>query len=128
MSSITRPFDFSEIVGYPNYIPEDVVDNVFGFHEGGDACAHIKAFGNLIDDWDDTPIHEDALMSCFLGLFWRTKEVLVIGFLCMMINQSRTFGTFCMTFWKDLGMIRMKFTVSWLMILWENGRGKIFQI
>jgi len=67
MSSITRPFDFSEIVGCPNYIPENVIDNVdeFGFHEGGDACAHIKAFWNLIDDWDDTPIHEDALMSMF---------------------------------------------------------------
>jgi hypothetical protein len=67
MSSITRPFDFSEIVGCPNYIPENVIDNVdeFGFHEGGDACAHVKAFWNLIDDWDDTPIHEDALMSMF---------------------------------------------------------------
>jgi hypothetical protein len=67
MSSITRPFDFSEIVGCPNYIPENVLDNVyvFGFHEDGDACAHIMAFWNLIDDWDDTPIHEDALMSMF---------------------------------------------------------------
>jgi hypothetical protein len=67
MSSITRPFDFSEIVGCPNYIPENVIDNVdeFGFHEGGDAYAHIKAFWNLIDGWDDTPIHEDALMSMF---------------------------------------------------------------
>jgi hypothetical protein len=67
MSEITRPFDFSEIVGCPNYIPENVLDNVyeFGFHEDGDACAHIKAFWNLIDDWDDTPIHEDALMSMF---------------------------------------------------------------
>jgi hypothetical protein len=65
MSEITRPFDFLEIIDYPNYIPEHVVDNVFGFHEGGDACAHIKAFGNLIDDWDNTPIHEDALMNMF---------------------------------------------------------------
>jgi hypothetical protein len=65
MSEITRPFDFSEIVGYPNDIPEDVVDNVLEFHEGGDACAHIKAFWKLIDDWDDTPIHEDALMRLF---------------------------------------------------------------
>jgi hypothetical protein len=67
MSLITRPFDFSEIVGYPNYIPVNVLDNVFGFgfHEGGDACGHIKAFWNLIDDWDNTPIHEDALMCMF---------------------------------------------------------------
>jgi hypothetical protein len=67
MSSITQPFDFSEIVGYPNYIPENVLDNVyvFGFHEDGDACAHIKAFWDLIDDWDDTPIHEDSLMQLF---------------------------------------------------------------
>jgi hypothetical protein len=65
MDDITRPFDFSEIVGYPNDIPEDIVDNVIKFHEGGNACAHIKAFWNLIDDWDDTPIHEDALMQLF---------------------------------------------------------------
>jgi hypothetical protein len=65
MSELTKPLDFSEIVGYPNRIPEDVVDTVLKFHEGGDACAHIKAFWNLIDDWDDTPIHEDALMSLF---------------------------------------------------------------
>jgi hypothetical protein len=67
MDDITRPFDFSEIVGYPNYIPENVLDNVFvfKFHEDGDACIHIKAFWNLIDDWDDTPIHEDSLMQLF---------------------------------------------------------------
>jgi hypothetical protein len=65
MSSITRPFDFSEIVGYPNYIPENILDNVIIFHEDGDACTHIKAFWNLIDDWDDTPIHEDSLMQLF---------------------------------------------------------------
>jgi hypothetical protein len=65
MDDLTRPFDFSEIVGYPNDIPENVVDTVLKFHEGGDACAHIKAFWKLIDDWDDTPIHEDALMRLF---------------------------------------------------------------
>jgi hypothetical protein len=65
MSELTKPFDFSEIVGYPNDIPEDVVDNVLEFHEGGDACAHIKAFWKLIDDWHDAPIHEDALMRLF---------------------------------------------------------------
>jgi hypothetical protein len=67
MDDITRPFDFSEIVGYPNYIPENVLDNVFmfKFHEDGDAYTHIKVFWNLIDDWDDTPIHEDSLMQLF---------------------------------------------------------------
>jgi hypothetical protein len=67
MDDITRPFDFSEIVGYPNYIPENVLDDVylFKFHEDGDACTHIKTFWNLIDDWDNTPIHEDSLMQLF---------------------------------------------------------------
>ena len=51
--------------GYPNYIPEDVVDNVIEFDNGDDACAHVKAFGQLIDDWDDSPICEDALMRLF---------------------------------------------------------------
>jgi hypothetical protein len=123
-----KPFDFSEIVGYPNDIPEDVVDNVLEFHEGGDACAHVKAFWKLIDGWHDPPIYEDALMKLFPGLFWRAREVLVIGFFFMKIIRSRPYGIFCMTFWKDLGMIRMKFTMNWLMILWKNGRGKIFQL
>jgi hypothetical protein len=67
MDDIIRPFDFSEIVGYPNYIPENVLDDVylFKFHEDGDACTHIKTFWNLIDDWDNTPIHEDSLMQLF---------------------------------------------------------------
>jgi hypothetical protein len=65
MSELTKPLDFSEIVGYHNDIPEDILDTVLEFHEGGDACAHIKAFWKLIDDWDDTPIHEDALMRLF---------------------------------------------------------------
>jgi hypothetical protein len=65
MNELTKPFDFSEIVGYPNDIPEDVVDNVLEFHEGGDACAHVKAFWKLIDGWDDSPICEDALMFLF---------------------------------------------------------------
>jgi hypothetical protein len=65
MSELTKPFDFSEIVGYLNDIPEDVVDNVLEFHEGGDACTHVKAFWKLIDDWHDSPICEDALMLLF---------------------------------------------------------------
>jgi hypothetical protein len=65
MSDLKKPFDFSEIVGYPTDIPEDVVDNVLEFHEGGDACAHIKAFWKLIDGWNDSPICEDALMFLF---------------------------------------------------------------
>jgi hypothetical protein len=65
MSDLKKPFDFSEIVGYPNDIPEDVVDNVIEFHNGGDAYAHVKAFGKFIDDWYDPPIHEDALMRLF---------------------------------------------------------------
>jgi hypothetical protein len=31
MDDISRPFDFSEIVGYPNYIPENVLDDVYLF-------------------------------------------------------------------------------------------------
>jgi hypothetical protein len=64
MSCLVKPFDFSEIVGYPNDIPEDV-DNVLEFHEGGDACAHVKAFWQLIDDWHNPPVYEDALMRLF---------------------------------------------------------------
>jgi hypothetical protein len=65
MSYLLKPFDFSEIIGYPNDIPEDVLDNVLKFQYGDDACAHVKAFGQLIDDWDDSPICEDDLMRLF---------------------------------------------------------------
>jgi hypothetical protein len=44
-------------------IPKDVIDNLFNFHDGGDACAHVKAIGKLIDDWYDPSIYEDALMQ-----------------------------------------------------------------
>jgi hypothetical protein len=124
MSDLQKPFDFSEIVGYPNDIPEDVVDNVIEFHNGGDAYAHVKAFGKFIDDWYDPPIHEDALMRLFSWTLLEVREVLVIGFFFMKINRSRPYGILCMTFWIDLGMIRMKFTMNWLMILWKNGREK----
>jgi hypothetical protein len=65
MSFLLKPFDFSGIVGYPNYIPEDVIENLSNFHDYGDACAHVKAFGQLIDDWYNPPIYEDALMQLF---------------------------------------------------------------
>jgi hypothetical protein len=65
MSYLLKPFDFSGIVGYPNFIPEDVIDNSPIFHNGGDVCAHVKAFWKLIDDWYDPPIYEDALMQLF---------------------------------------------------------------
>jgi hypothetical protein len=50
MSYLLKPFDFSEIIGYPNDTPEDVLDNVLKFQYGDDACVHVKAFGQLIDD------------------------------------------------------------------------------
>jgi hypothetical protein len=44
MRCLLKTFGFSGIVGYPNFIPEDVIDNSPTFHNGGDACAHVKAF------------------------------------------------------------------------------------
>jgi hypothetical protein len=71
MSCIVKPFDFLGIVGYPNNILEDVVDNVIEFNNGGDACAHIKAFWQLIDDWNTHPYMRMLLCDCFLGLCCR---------------------------------------------------------
>jgi hypothetical protein len=65
MSDPHKPFDFSGIVGYPNDIPDDVLDNVLSFQYGDDACAHVKAFRQLINDCDDSPICEDAPMRLF---------------------------------------------------------------
>jgi hypothetical protein len=43
-------------------------------------------------------------------------------------KSIKTIRDFLHDFLESLGMIRMRFTVSWLMTLWKNGRGKIFQI
>jgi hypothetical protein len=60
-----NPLDFSGIVGYPHDISEDVIENLPDFHNYGDASAHIRAFGQCIDEWYDPPIHEDVLMQLF---------------------------------------------------------------
>jgi hypothetical protein len=38
---------------------------LFDFHDYGDALAHVRAFGQLIDDCYDPPIYEDVLMELF---------------------------------------------------------------
>jgi hypothetical protein len=105
MSSITKPFDFSEIVGCPNYIPENILDNVFGFgfHEGDDACDHIKAFWNLIDDWDDTPIHEDALMQLFSWTLLEDQGSACDWFLMRKDKSIRTIQDFLHGFLERFG-------------------------
>jgi hypothetical protein len=60
-----KPFDFLEIVGYSHDISNDVIENLSDFHNYGDALAHVRAFGQLIDDWLDPPIYEDVLMTLF---------------------------------------------------------------
>jgi hypothetical protein len=45
MGTFLKPIDFSGIVGYPHYISEDVIENLSDFHDYGDACAHVRAFG-----------------------------------------------------------------------------------
>jgi hypothetical protein len=103
MSSITRPFDFSEIVGYPNHIPENVLDNVFGFHDDDDACAHIKAFWNLIDDWDDTHIHEDALMQLFSWTLLEDQGSACYWFLMQDDKSIKTIRDFLHDFLERFG-------------------------
>jgi hypothetical protein len=65
MGTFLKPIDFSGIVGYPHDISEDVIENLSDFHDYGDACAHVRAFGQLIDDWYNPPIYEDVLMKLF---------------------------------------------------------------
>jgi hypothetical protein len=103
MSELTKPFDFSEIVGYPNDIPEDVVDNVLEFHEGGDACAHIKAFWKLIDDWHDAPIHEDALMRLFSWTLLEGQGSACDWFLIHKVKSIKTIRDFLHDFLERFG-------------------------
>ena len=63
MSDLTKPFDFSGIVGYPHDVPEIVIENLPDFHNYGDANAHIRAFGQCIDEWCEPPIYENVLMQ-----------------------------------------------------------------
>ena len=49
--------DFSGIVSYPHDISDDVIETLSDFHDYGDASAHVRAFGQLIDDWLDPPIY-----------------------------------------------------------------------
>jgi hypothetical protein len=65
MGGFYCPLDFSGIVGYPRDISEDVIENIPDFHDYGDACAHVRAFGHCIDEWCDPPIYEDVLMKLF---------------------------------------------------------------
>jgi hypothetical protein len=66
MDDFYSPIDFSRIVGYPNDLPEIVIENLPDFRDNSDANAHIRAFGKCIDEWCDPPIHEDVLMKLFV--------------------------------------------------------------
>jgi hypothetical protein len=57
---------FHKLVGYPHDISEDVIENLPDFHNYDDASAHIRAFGQCIDEWCDPPIYEDVLMKLFV--------------------------------------------------------------
>jgi hypothetical protein len=66
MDSFYKPIDFSRIVGYPHDLLEIAIENFRDFHNYDDANAHIKAFGQSIDEWCDPPIHVDVLMKLFV--------------------------------------------------------------
>jgi hypothetical protein len=66
MGAFYSPIDFSGIVGYPHDVPEIVIENLPDFRNYGDANAHIRAFGQCIDEWCDPPIYEDVLMQLFV--------------------------------------------------------------
>jgi hypothetical protein len=124
MEDFYNPIDFSGIVGYPHDISDDVIENLSDFHDYGDACAHVKAFGQCIDDCYDPRIYEDVLMKL---ISW----TLVDGYACDWFhgsndNEFKTIQDLCMPFWRYLGMIRMKLTMNRLILLWKNGRRRIF--
>jgi hypothetical protein len=103
MSYLLKHFDFSGIVGYPNYIPEDVIENLSNFHDCGDACAHVKAFGKLIDDWYDPPIYEDALMQLFSWTLCEGAGYAYNWFLLHEDNSIKTIRDFLHAFLERFG-------------------------
>jgi hypothetical protein len=105
MSFLLIPFDFSRIVGYPHYIPEDFIENLSNFHDYGDACAHVRAFGQLIDDWYNPPIYEDALMKLFSWTLCEGAGYACDWFLVHEDNSIKTIRDFLLDvleiFWDD---------------------------
>jgi hypothetical protein len=98
-----KPFYFSEIVGYPNDIPEYVVDNVLEFHEGGDDCAYVEEFWKLIDGWDDSPICEDALMFLFSSTLMEGQGSASNWFLLHEEKEIKTIRDFMHNFLERFG-------------------------
>jgi hypothetical protein len=88
MRTFLKPIDFSGIVGYPHNISEDVIEKFSDFHDYVDACAHVKALGQLIDDWYNPPIYEDDLMKLFS---WTLCE----GYACdwFLFHEDNSFKT-----------------------------------
>jgi hypothetical protein len=88
MDTFLKPIDFSGMVGYPHDISEDVIENMYDFHNYDDVSAHIRAFGRCIDEWLDPPIYEDVLMKLF---YWTLCE----GYACdwFLDYEDNTFNT-----------------------------------
>jgi hypothetical protein len=124
MDDFYGPIDFSGFVGCPHYESSDVFENTPDYGDHDDANTHIRAFTKCIDEWYDPPIYEDVLMKLFAVTLDAEKPL--IGFIIRLMGDSRPYRACCMPFWKGLGMIGVKFTMNWLMILWKHGRGKIF--
>jgi hypothetical protein len=103
MRCLIKPFDFSGIVGCPNFIPEDVNDNLSNFRNGGDAYAHVRAFGKLIDGWYDPPIHEDALMRLFSWTLLEGQGSACDWFLLHEDNSIKTIQDFVNDFLEIFG-------------------------
>ena len=66
MEDFCKPIVFSRIIGYPHELPKIAIENLHDFRNYGDANAHIKAFGQCINEWCDPLVHEDVLMKLFV--------------------------------------------------------------
>jgi hypothetical protein len=76
---------------------------VLNFQYGDNACAHVKAFGQLIDDWDDSPISEDALMRLFSWTLLVDDGYVGHWFLLYEDNSIKTIREFLHDFLERFG-------------------------
>jgi hypothetical protein len=70
---------------------------------GDDVCVHVKAFGQLIDDWDDSLICEDALMRLFSWTLLMDDGYVGHWFLLHEDNEIKTIRDFLHDFLERFG-------------------------
>jgi hypothetical protein len=108
--------------------PTNRAITVHEFHEGGDACAHVEAFWKLIDDWDDSPICEDALMLLFSWTLLEGQRSACDWFLIQKDKSIKTIRDFLHDFLERFGEERDEIYDELVDDFMEKWKGTTFKM